>query len=273
MSPSKKNYYTIGVISKCCLVLEMLASKRSWELAELCRALSMPKTTVHRILLTLEDQGYVVQERQRGEYSLSFKLFSIGSQVVRHTSILDVARPFCRELLDAVDETVNLCVVSDLEMLVIDKQVTSQSLRQDSIVGSAFPVFQSASGKVWLAFSDADESAEILRSIAERQNLVFSDTALNKLRVELDEVRQTGLAFDYEEVFQGVRCVAAPIFDFQGNITATLSISTPTIRLTEERADLIERELSQTVKKISKRLGATAVHFPGEAAQLDRMSG
>ncbi len=107
-----KKYYEIGSVSKACLLIETLSTKKSWELAELSRALGLPKTTVHRMLLTLEDNGYVFQEKQRGEYCLSFKLFSIGSRILRHSSLVDMARPYCRELLEAVDETVNLCVVS-----------------------------------------------------------------------------------------------------------------------------------------------------------------
>lgn len=79
MRERPKKYYTIGSIAKACDVLEMLATKQSWDLAELSRALKLPKTTVHRILLTFEDAGFVQQEQRGGRYGLSHKLFSLGS--------------------------------------------------------------------------------------------------------------------------------------------------------------------------------------------------
>lgn len=257
MSGHSKKYYEIGAISKVCALVEMLSTKKSWELSDLCRAVGMPKTTVHRMLLTLEDNGYVVQEKLRGEYALSFKLFSIGSRVINHSNLVDIARPFCKELVEAVDETVNLCVVSGTEMLVIDKQVTSQMLRQDSIIGSSFPLFQSASGKVFLAFAEKDEADKVLALLRMQSGSPKSEVVSPDFLEELGTVRQTGVAHDYEEVFKGVRCIAAPIFDFQNKLAATLSISAPTVRLNEAVNIKIESSLIETTQKISRRLGAS----------------
>lgn len=262
MPNQSKKYYEIGSISKACLLIDMLSSRKSWELTELCKAVGMPKTTVHRMLLTLEDNGYVVQERQRGEYCLSFKLFSIGSRMLRHSSLVDIARPYCRELLEAVDETVNLCVVSGTEMLVVDKQVTSQMLRQDSIVGSSFPLFQSASGKIFLAFAEEAETEKVLALIKEQSPSMRSEQVMRNLREELKQVRKTGLAYDYEEVFKGVRCTAAPIYDYQNKLAATLSISAPTVRLTEKTSADIDSHIIEAARKISHRLGASPACLP-----------
>lgn len=253
----KKKYYEIGSISKVCLLIEMLSTRKSWELRELCKAAGMPKTTVHRMLLTLEDNGYVFQEKQRGEYCLSFKLFSIGSRMLRHSSLVDVARPYCKELVEAVDETVNLCVVSGTEMVVVDKQISSQMLRQDSIVGSSFPLFQSASGKIFLAFAEDVEVKKALALIKEQSPTTHFDQIMQDLNVELATIRQTGLAHDYEEVFKGVRCTAAPIYDFQNTLVATLSVSTPTVRLNAKTHANIEHYLVLAAQKISQRLGAS----------------
>ncbi len=262
MLEQPKKYYEIGSITKVCLLIEMLSKQKSWELAELCKAVGMPKTTVHRILLTLEDNGYVVQEKQRGEYCLSFKLFSIGSRMLGHSSFVEIARPYCRELLEAVDETVNLCVVSGTEMLVVDKHVTSQMLRQDSIIGSSFPLFQSASGKIFLAFADPDETEKVLKLIKAQRLFPDFDQVMRDLNLELEEVRRTGLAYDYEEVFRGVRCTAVPVFDFHNKLVASLSISAPTVRLNKKTAANIRTHIIQTAQKISQRLGASPACLP-----------
>ncbi|WP_207262019.1 IclR family transcriptional regulator [Desulfovibrio sp. Huiquan2017] len=262
MVKTEKKYYEISAITKCCLLIEKLSTQKTWELADLSRAMGLPKTTVHRMLLTLVDNGYVYQEKERGEYSLTFKLFSMGSKVLRHSSVVDVARPYCRELLGAVDETVNLCVASGTEMLVVDKQVTSQMLRQDSIIGSSFPLFQSASGKIFLAFAEEEEAERVLNLIREQSPQRDIDRALPGLRSELEEVRRTGLAYDYEEVFKGVRCTAVPIFDFQNRLVATLSVSAPTVRLNEVTSANIERNIIRAAIGISQRLGASPAILP-----------
>lgn len=265
MREQPKKYYEIGSISKVCLLIDILSTKKSWELADLCKAVGMPKTTVHRMLLTLEDNGYVVQEKQRGEYCLSFKLFSIGSRMLAHSNLVDMARPYCRELLEAVDETVNLCVVSGTEMLVVDKQVTTQMLRQDSIIGSSFPLFQSASGKIFLAFAEEEETQKALELIKEQQPALNSEQVMRDLREELDIVRKTGLAYDYEEVFKGVRCVAAPVYDVQNKLAASVSISVPTVRLSQRTMNNIETNIVQVCTKISRRLGASPASLPFKA--------
>lgn len=259
-----KKYYEISSLSKACLLIETLSTRKSWELSDLCKVLGMPKTTVHRMLLTLEDNGYVIQEKQRGEYRLSFKLFSISSRILKHSSFVDLARPYCIKLLEIVDETVNLCVVSGTEMLVVDKQVTSQMLRQDSIIGSSFPLLQSASGKIFLAFAEEAEAGKVLKLITKQSSTLHIEQTMEALRAELEKVTKTGLAYDYEEVFKGVRCIAAPIFDYQNKLAATLSVSAPTVRLNASSIVNIEKNIIQTSIKISLRLGASPACLPFE---------
>lgn len=262
MRKPEKKYYEIGSISKVCQLIEALSSRRSWELADVSKAVGLPKTTVHRMLLTLVDNGYVVQEKQRGEYCLSFKLFSLGSRILKHSSLVDIAKPYCRELLEAVDETVNLCVVSGTDMLIVDKEATSQSLRQDSIIGSSFPLFQSASGKVFLAFAGKAETEKALQMIREQSPGLLSDKAVQDLHDELDTVGKTGLAYDYEEIFKGVRCMAVPVYDCQEQYAASLSVSVPTVRLTDEISAKIEKHITRAAAKISQRLGASLACLP-----------
>lgn len=262
MTTQAKKYYEIGSISKACQLIETLSTQKSWALADLCKAVAMPKTTVHRMLLTLEDNGYVVQEKLRGEYCLSFKLFSIGSRMVQHSGLVDIAKPYCRELLEAIDETVNLCVVSGTEMLVVDKQVTSQILRHDSIIGSSFPLFQSASGKIFLAFAEKEETEKVLKLIQQQTSSVHFEEVMQGLKNELQEIRETGVAYDYEEVFKGVRCTAAPIYDFDNKFVASISISAPTVRLNKKTSASIEKHIIDTSRKISLRLGASPSCLP-----------
>lgn len=251
---AKKNYYTINSIAKTFEVIEVLSRKPKWELAALCRQVSLPKTTVHRIILTLQELGYVCQECERGEYSLSFKMFTTGSRAINHTGLVELARPYCQNLLKAVDETVNLCIPSGTDMCVIDKQVTSHLLRQDSLIGGMFSIYRSASGKAYLSQLAEGELRALEQQIRVTEKL--TDKNIEELRLELEQVRESGVGYDNEEEFKGVRCIASPIFDHQGKVIATIGISAPVVRLTEQNFQTAATEVRFAAARISRRLGA-----------------
>ncbi len=256
MTEKNEKYYTIGAITKVCALLETLSTKKGWGLAELCKTMEMPKTTVHRMLLTLQDEGYVVQSERGGHYSLSYKLFSIGRKVISYTNIVDATRPHALELLKSFDETVNLCVASGTDMLVIDKQSTSQALRPDNIVGSSFPIFYSASGKALFAFSCQNSAASLLEKMQKEVKPAISDAACEAFLKEIELVQKTGLAYDNEEIFEGVKCIAVPIFDHTNAPVAAFSISAPTIRLNDTKYHEMEQKLLEVTKRLSRQLGS-----------------
>jgi len=255
---AKKNYYCIESIVKAFEVIEALANQPKYELAELSRCLGMPKTTVHRILLTLADLGYVVQEESGTGYTLTFKFYKIGSQSASHTELIDIARPYCRTLQEHIGETVNLSIPSDTQMIVVDKLVTTHLLRQDSVVGTSFPVFRSASGKAYLAFVDQSIASKLLDRIRVESKGRISEKDIEEVSAELPQVRESLVAFDNEEIYAGVRCAAVPIFDFNGEVAAVLSVSAPTVRFSESKSEAVAQELRDAAEKISLRFGASA---------------
>ncbi|MBF0529246.1 MAG: IclR family transcriptional regulator [Deltaproteobacteria bacterium] len=253
----KSSYYTIQSIAKTFEVIEAMAMQPQWELAALCRQTGLPKTTVHRILLTLEEMGYVAQEKERGQYVLTFKLTNLGFRIANNTDLVEIARPYCSELRDSIDETVNLCTLSGTEMLVMDRQPTRQLLRLDSIVGSSFPCFYSASGKAFMAFIEEAALFRLLDKIRIEAKGSVSNRDIQNLRAELKKVHESCLAHDYEEVWKSVRCVASPIFDHQHRVVATVGMSAPTMRMDDHVLQEVGLQVLHTASQISKRLGAS----------------
>jgi|GEM_PF-187568 DNA-binding IclR family transcriptional regulator len=257
---TKNAYYTIGSVVKAFAVIEQMTAKNKWELADLARAVGIPKTTVHRILLTLQDLGYVVQNEEESAYSLTLRLFTMGSSVVEHTTIQETARPYCRRLLDSIGETINLCVPSGMEMVVVDRLVTSQVLRQDSIVGRSFPIYLSASGKACLAFMDSAKAGSLLEQIRGESNGKIDSTELANFINEIEIARKNVVSFDNEEIYSGVCCASVPVFDCNNEFVATLGTSVPSVRFTPELRQLASRELYSAAEQLSIRLGAS--HYP-----------
>lgn len=254
---SKKKYYTIGSVDRLLDLIEELSQREAWELTELSSRLGLPKTTVHRFLLTLLDRGYVVQERGRGRYSLSLKLYSVASRMVEQTGIISIARPFEEHLRDALGETVNLTVPSGSSMLVIDKRVSPQPLRQDIRLGSLFSIPFSASGRIYFAYADEEARARVMADI----RLSSDQKALERMQTLLTEVetlKKQGFETDNLEQFEGIRCIAAPIFDASGMVCAVISVSVPIVRFSPEFANQAKLEVCAAARSISQRLGATA---------------
>ena len=171
--------------------------------------------------------------------------------------------------MQVVNETVNLCVGLNTEMVVVDQQIPWQTLRLDSIVGSSFPIFLSASGKAYCAFLDELKLLRLLQEIR-RENQEIEQKAVDRFLAELESVRVEGLGFDREELFQGLRSISAPIFDCTGNVIATVGCSMPTVRVTPEKSELLAREVANCAAQISRSLGAAPRLFsPGAHAMLD----
>ena len=251
----EKKYYTIGAVDKLCDLLELLSRRDAWDLNEIAEAMGLPKTTVHRFLLTLLDRGYVVQEKRRGRYSLSFKLFSVASRVVEQTSLVKVARPFEEALRNSLGETVNLSVPSGPHMLVVDKLVSPHALRQDVQLGSVFSIPFSASGRIWLAFAGRDDRQRA--ELAVKAEASEADAKkLAEVTADLDRIRRAGIDDDNEEQFDGIRCLSAAVLDSSNQACAALSVSFPVVRFTEEIREKATRQLLDAARQVSQRLGA-----------------
>ncbi|BDQ37186.1 IclR family transcriptional regulator [Pseudodesulfovibrio nedwellii] len=259
---AKDAYYTIGSVVKVFSVLEQMTKQHKWELADLSRAVGIPKTTVHRFLLTLQDLGYVSQGEEESAYALTFKLFKMGSLVTEHASIQEMARPYGRRLLEAVGETINLSVYSGTEMVVVDRLVTKQVLRQDSIVGRSFPIYQSASGKVCLAFLDPMKSGSLLENIRKESDGAIGPAEMAYFIKEIEAARENVIAYDNEEIYQGVCCVAVPVFDCNDEFVAAIGTSVPSVRFSPGVREMASRELFKAAEQLSIRLGASS--YPPE---------
>lgn len=134
---------------------------------DLAKASGLPKGTLQRILLTLCELGFVSQDGKGGAYSLTLKFFKLGQRIASNNSLVEKARPACRQLMEKVNETVNLCVAQNFDMVVMAQQVSWQILRLDSIIGSSFPIYPSASGKVHCAFLEESELLKFLNELRE----------------------------------------------------------------------------------------------------------
>jgi len=251
-----KNY--IGVTAKIFSLLEYFikegAKQQAISFQELSTSLPFARTTVHRILYSLEKLGYVEKADVKAHYRLGPKFFELTEPAVHFRRLQSLAKAVMIDLLVRHSETVNLGVLDNGQVAYIEVLQSPRALRIAATPGDRNPVHSTALGKVILAYLPSEE----MESIVERQPLIrmTPKTITQKAHYleHLASVREQGVAFDLAENVEGVVCVAAPIFDHHGRVIAGLSVSGPASRM-ESKLSSIRDDVRLAGLKISRMLG------------------
>ncbi|MGE5541554.1 MAG: IclR family transcriptional regulator [Bacillota bacterium] len=244
---------SLQTVERALLVIEALAQKEAG-LSALSRSLGMPKAVVYRILTTLANRGYVVQDPERVVYRLGVRMFEMGSSVVNRTGLRKAAVGPMGTLAILTRETVNLAIPDGVDVLYIDRIECAEPLRADLQVGSRVPMHCSALGKAILAFLPAGEAEIILKGLLFQPYTSRTITDETALRLELEKTRRTGYSLDDEEYVEGIRCMGAPIRDHAGRVVAAVSVDGPSVRITHSRIDELAGPLKKTARDISRSL-------------------
>jgi IclR family KDG regulon transcriptional repressor len=251
----------LGSVEKTLRVLEAYSSDRQ-ELStiELSRLLAMDKSSVSRIVLTLQHHGYLNRNPSTGKYRLGAKLVDLGNQVLDRYDQLDlgeVASPYLHELARKIEEVVHLGVLDDEEVINLKKVAGGQIVTVDTKVGGRYPAHACALGKVLLAGIPAEELAQRLdaRPLQRRTEHTLVDP--QALIREIQRVRKQGYALEREESFIGLCCAAAPIRGSGGKVVAAVSATVPKQRSDRARMEEILRRVRATAAQISAQIQGT----------------
>nr|WP_197970039.1 IclR family transcriptional regulator [Mesobacillus harenae] len=222
---------------------------------EIAKQIDINKSSVYRILSTLAQYGYIEQDMDTGRYKLGYKFLEISSKLLDSIDIRAEARPYLLELEQVTNEVIHLVVYDQGEVVYIEKLEGNETLRMHSKVGKRAPMHCTSVGKAILA----NLPSNIVMEILDRKGLpVHTDkTIINKdaFLKELEMVRRKGYALDLEENEYGITCIAVPIFDHLGKAVSAVSISGPSIRMTEERIEQLKAKMLSIGSRISARLG------------------
>ncbi|AEF94774.1 transcriptional regulator, IclR family [Desulfotomaculum nigrificans CO-1-SRB] len=246
----------IRSVGKALTIINYLAeSPGEMPLVKIASKLGMAKSTVHGLLSTLKDFGYIEQSPFTGNYKLGIRLFELGSIVANSFDVRTIAAPYIQQLVDKIEETVHLVTLDKGEVLYIDKRESHQSLRIVSQIGMRLPAHCTGVGKALLAYLPPEELKYLIKTKGLPRYTQNTITDPEKLEEELRRVRERGYAVDVEEIMESLCCIAAPVFDHTGKAVAAISVSGPTARLEGERFDMIVTMVMQTAKEISAGLG------------------
>lgn len=246
---------TIQSVDRAISILERLADcGGSASLSDISRYLNLSRSTVHGLLATMRKRGIVAQDTD-GRYALGVKLFELGTVAVSRLDLRTIAAPLLQQLVDEFQETVHLVIGDGLDVVYIDKRESPHSMRIVSQVGHRLPAYCTAVGKAMLAFKSEEELEGLLagRKLEPWTHNTITDK--EQLKAHLQHVRERGYALDDEEIFEGLRCVGAPIRDYSHQVVAALSVAGPSVRLKPTKINDIIPVVVESAAEISCQLG------------------
>jgi DNA-binding IclR family transcriptional regulator len=256
MATNHKDRYLINSILRASNILRyFLGEKTHFKIGELARQLELDRSTTYRILLSLEKCGFVEKDGKKGEYSLGMTVFEIGNTYLRRMDFIQISKPIMTDLALKVQETVNLAVLSDTEIIYVDKVDSPRTLGVMSKIGKRAPVYCTALGKVLLAHQPKDELSRIIGEIKLKPFTKNTITSKKKLTEELKEIRKRGYALDRREREEDVECIGAPIRNHLGNVIAALSISGPQRKIGTPKGKQFIRDVVKAAALVSSKLG------------------
>ncbi len=248
-----KKQYRVNSLVKGLKVLEIFAiERRPIRLSELISIMGISHTSATRMCSTLCMEGYLKKDEDKF-YRIAPKVLTLGYAAISGLRWLELAELSLKKLFDNVQETINLAILQDSEILYLLRLRKEKYLPFDLQVGSTLPVHCTAMGKVLMALSPPEITDDIWPMLNFKIMGPRAIRSRNEFQKILVEVRRRGYAINDEELAIGVRTVAVPILDREGYALMSINISVPTKRFyVEEIVDQMLPPLQETAEELSR---------------------
>ncbi len=237
-------------------ILELLArSERPMGVTEIGAELGVDKSAVYRLLFVLVTLGYAEQDPETKRYRLTTKLIELNRLLLAKLKLMELAKPFLRELAARTGASAHLAVLRDWRVVYLDEELPSARIRVDVPVGGLAPAHCTALGKVLLSYVNGLDLDRFLATDDLPAHTLRTLTTEQAVRDELRVTRERGYAIDDEEFHEGVRCLAASVRDSTGSVVAALGISGPAQQFSAGSLHLLAPEVVAGASQLSQRLG------------------
>ena len=252
---NKSDQNTIKSLERAMEVFEFLSEGQGMPLTQLATDLNQSPATVYRILVTLEKRGLVEFDHVAQLWHIGPRSFVIGARFIRRTNLVERARPIMRKLMEDTGETANLGVQQENSVLFLSQVETQASIRAFFPPGTLSPMHASGIGKALLAHMDELRLKTFFNKTQFERFTDYSITEPNALRAHLSDIRTRGYSMDNEEKNAGMRCIAAPVFDFNGEAIAGISVSGPTSRIEPARLEELIAPVMNAAQALTFAIG------------------
>lgn len=245
----------VQVIDRTLDIIELLSTEQTGiGVTEISKRTNLHKTTVHRILSSLCSRNYV-EKSKNGEYKIGLKLIEIAGCHINELELQTEARPYLLELSSKYNLTSHLGVLDGLDVVYIEKLETYTHMRLYNQIGFRTPAYCSSLGKCLLSSLSEQELDEIMVNCTFERFTANTICDINSLKNHLRNIRIQKWAMDNQEQIIGQRCIAAPIYDYRGDVIAAVSGSGNLEQLPDEKITAIADYIVNIAIEISKKLG------------------
>lgn len=237
------------------LLLRLAEHSDGVSLSDIALQVGLAASTTHRLLTTLEQQGFAEQEVESGKWRVGVIAFAVGNAFLASRDIGAEARTVARQLMETAGETVNVAVLQAGEIVIIAQAECHEMMRMVVPLGSRVPPHASGVGKAILSTLSNEAVNKILKPRGMPRLTEYTVDQPAALRAALDEVRERGYALDNEEQAIGLRCAAAPILGSDDEAVAAISISGPKSRISEAQLQEFGGLVLTAAREITRRIG------------------
>ena len=221
---------------------------------ELSHRLGLHKSTVHRLLKSLEKGGLVERDPRNRKYSLGIRLIELAGTMLNSRNVPQVVRPYLHYLADAVEELTYLAYRVGDEVLNVEQVPGPHLVQSVGWQGRRTPLHSTSAGKIFLAYMPEKELERVLeKGLLGTTSRTITEPA--DLRYELERVREQGYATSYEELEEGTNAIAVPITSPSDEVIAAIGVVGPSYRFTPERSMSHLDVIRSVAREISHRLG------------------
>jgi len=227
-------------------------------LTQIAESVRMSKTTVHRLLTTLETRRFISRDKDTGMYRLGIRIIEMASIVLEDMELRRLVQPYLKNLSAQYGETVDLSVMDGSHVIYLDVIESRQRVKLAAATGQRLPAYFTASGKALLAFAPEDQVRKILAENIAGHNGEDGITISGALE-DLGKIAERGYAISEQEYEEHINAVAAPIFDAERCAVASIAIVGPSFRMSGERLPELGESIRKIADEISREVGITAL--------------
>lgn len=220
---------TVRAVERALDILLCFTQASDLSLTEIAAKINLHKSTVHRLLTTLEEKGFLQRNEATDKYQLGIRIWELTTHLPSLDEPAALLLPAMERLRDRLGETVSLYLRDDLERVRIQAVQSHQAIRRVAQIGARLPLSVGASSKVLAAYAPPDVQLRLLAD-PEWPEAVDRSSYMEQLK----EITRRGYATSFEEREPGAAAVAVPIVGRSGNVVAALSLSGPVSRLSRE---------------------------------------
>ena len=252
-----ENKYSIGSLEATLDVLETFLNtdRQSRGVTEISRITGLHKARVFRILSTLESRGYMKQNPETQEYGIGLGFLFLGDMARDVYDLRNLAKDILEELAEKSEDSANLFILSGRNAILAEIARGKHMLQAAGHIGEKLPLYASASPKLLLAYLPGPQQERMLANIKFTQYTENTVTNIDELRRQLGTILSKGYSESTDDYELGIYAVAAPVRDHTGQVVASISMSVPQIRDSEERRKRSTEMIIDAAVRLSAKLG------------------